>query len=120
MTERLHRKLDVWKRSISLVENIHKITFRFPSHAKFGLTSQMIKSAISVPSNIAEGAARSSKKEKLQFFNISQGSLSELDTQIEISFKMNYIDQNVYSSLIEETAIISKQLYALSKHLKSL
>ena len=77
-----HQRLNVWKRAIKLVEEIYKITSSFPAEEKFGLISQMRRSAISIPSNIAEGAARSSSKEFINFLHISQGSVAELETQI--------------------------------------
>jgi len=118
MEERLHRKLDVWKRSILLARKIHEISNKFPTKAHYNLSSQLMNSAISVPSNIAEGAARLGKQEKLHFFNIAQGSLSELDTQIEISHKFNYINKSIYNDLLEEVKIISRQLYGLSRKVK--
>jgi four helix bundle protein len=73
-----HKRLDVWKRSISFVEQIYKTTASFPPEEKFGLSSQMRRAAVSIPSNIAEGAARSGKKEFINFLNIAQGSIAEL------------------------------------------
>ena len=85
---------------------------------RYGLVSQMRRAAISVPSNLAEGAARKGKKEFLQFINIAQGSLSELDTQIELSMMLNYISKDEYDELMEQLRIISKMLFGLSKFLK--
>ena len=85
---------------------------------RYGLVSQMRSAAISVPSNLAEGAARKGKKEFLQFINIAQGSLGELDTQIELSMMLNYISKNEYDGLMEQLRTISKMLFGLSKSLK--
>jgi len=80
-----HKDLEVWKKSMDLVSNIYKITEPFPNKELYGLTNQIRRAAVSVPSNIAEGAARSSKKEFIQFLYIALGSLSELETQIIIA-----------------------------------
>ena len=84
MSERPHRRLEIWKKSIELVKQIYQMTKQFPREEQFVLVPQMRRAAISVPSNIAEGAARAFNREKLQFFHIGRASLSELDTQIEI------------------------------------
>ena len=86
-----HKDLEVWKLSIDLVVRIYDITNSLPSEEKFGLISQMRRSAVSVPSNIAEGAGRSSTKEFMRFIDIASGSLSELETQLIIIEKLNFI-----------------------------
>ena len=90
---RSHKRLDVWKKAMQLVKGIYRITAKFPDEEKYGLTSQMRRSAVSVPSNIAEGAARSGKKEFLRFLYIARGSLSELETQILIAIELTYITE---------------------------
>jgi len=75
-----HKDLEVWKKSMDLVSNIYKITESFPNKELYGLTNQIRRAAVSVPSNIAEGAARSSKREFIQFLYVALGSLSELET----------------------------------------
>jgi four helix bundle protein len=85
-----HKDLEVWKKSMDLVETIHKLTQTFPDSEKFGLTSQMRRSAVSIPSNIAEGSARKGDKELIHFLPITLGSLSELDTQYTIAVRINY------------------------------
>ena len=80
MDYRPHRKLDVWHKSMGLVSEVYKATSTFPKIEEYGLSSQMRRAAVSVPSNLAEGAARKGNKEFKQFLNIAQGSLSELDT----------------------------------------
>ena len=89
--KRAHKKLDVWKEGVALATHIYQVTEKFPKSEIYGLTSQMRRAAVSVPSNIAEGAARFSSKEFAQFLNIAGGSLSELDTQLEIAFNLNFI-----------------------------
>jgi len=79
---RTHRDLDVWKEGIELVVKVYEIVQNFPKEEKYGLVDQIKRSAISIPSNIAEGAARNPKKEFPQFLHISLGSISELETQL--------------------------------------
>ncbi len=89
--KRAHKKLEVWKEGVDLSTQIYKITDKFPKSEIYGLAAQMRRAAVSLPSNIAEGAARFSAKEFAQFLNIAGGSLSELDTQLEIAFNLRYI-----------------------------
>ncbi len=77
-----HKKLDVWQTSMKTTLLIYKLTSRFPEEEKFGLISQMRRAAVSIPSNIAEGAGRQGKREFRNFLSVAQGSLSELDTQL--------------------------------------
>ena len=90
--ERRHVRMDVWKESVALVCRIYEISSRFPGDERFGLTSQMRRSAISIPSNIAEGAARGSDRDFLRFLYIARGSLAELETQIIIATQLGYIE----------------------------
>lgn len=89
-----HKELDVWKKSMDLVEQVYIMSNVFPDAEKFGLTSQIRRAAVSVPSNIAEGAGRKGTKEFVQFLHIALGSLSELDTQYLIAVRLNFIDKN--------------------------
>lgn len=118
MSGRIHRKLDVWKRSVQLTRRIQQISKRFPPEIRFGISSHVIKTAFSIASNIAEGAARKNKGEKLQFFNIAQGSLSEIDTQVEILWEMSLIKRSEYFDLIEDIEVISRKLYNLTRWVK--
>ena len=88
---RKHCDLEVWKESIALVKLVYKVSGMFPNSEQYGLTSQMRRAAISIPCNIAEGAARNSKVQYLQFLTISRGSLSELETQIIIAKELGYL-----------------------------
>ena len=92
MSEKPHRKLIVWQKAIDFVEKIYKVTEQFPADERFGLVSQMRRAAVSIASNIAEGAARQTRKETLQFFFMSRGSISELDTQLEIASRLQWTD----------------------------
>lgn len=88
---RKHHELRVWQEAISLVAHVYTITARLPKEELYGLTSQMRRAAVSVPSNIAEGAARNTDKEFLQFLFVARGSLSELETHFQIAKRVGYI-----------------------------
>ncbi len=91
--KRSHRDLKAWQQAMALVTAIYSASSRFPRDEQFGLTSQLRRAAISVPANIAEGAARNSSKEFLHFLGIASGSLSELDTLVELAHILGYLDQ---------------------------
>ena len=96
---RTHLDLDVWKKSIQFVKKIYGITSKFPDTEKYGLTNQMRRCAVSVPSNIADGAGRNPKNEFKQFLYISLGSISGIETQLIISTELNHQKDN---SLLDE------------------
>ncbi len=98
-----HKDLEVWKKSMNLVELIYKTTGLFPDSEKFGLSSQMRRAAVSIPSNIAEGAARKGNKELQQFLYIAIGSLAELETQYLIALRLEFIkkDDDLEQQLIQ-------------------
>jgi len=98
-----HKDLLVYQKSLDFVQNIYQLTAKFPEEEKFGLTSQMRKAAISIPSNIAEGAARQFVKEYIQFLYVSLGSIVEIETQLEIAKRLNFCIEN--SRLQEELSI---------------
>lgn len=89
---RKHRDLLAWQHAIKLVKVVYRLTAAFPDAERFGLTTQMRRAAVSVPSNIAEGAARTTTKEYLHFLGIARGSLSELDTQLVIAHELAYCE----------------------------
>ena len=89
--KRSHRDLRAWQKAIDLVSAVYKFTQDFPEYERYGLVGQMRRAAVSVPANIAEGAARNSTKELLHFLSISCGSLSELDTLVSVSEKLGYV-----------------------------
>ena len=91
---RAHRQLQVWRESIELVPAVYATTSSFPANETYVLASQMRRASISIASNIAEGAARTSRKEFLQFLSIASGSLSELDTHIEIAERLGYVSDS--------------------------
>ncbi len=116
---RPHENLEVWQKAIEFVVLIYKKTKAFPSDEKFGLISQLRRAAVSIPANIAEGAARQSDKEFLQFLAIAQGSCSEVETELLIGFKLEYLDQENYRELKTAADSIGRMLIGLSKHLKN-
>ena len=87
-----HKDLEAWKESIKLVKLVYKLTNDFPKQEFYGLTSQIRRAVISVPSNIAEGNARATAKETIRFIDVALGSLAELDTQLTIAQELNYIE----------------------------
>ncbi|GAH43707.1 unnamed protein product [marine sediment metagenome] len=111
-----HKDLEVWKKSMDLVSNIYKITESFPNKELYSLTNQIRKAAVSVPSNIAEGAARNSKKEFIQFLYIALGSLSELETQVIIASRLEYL--NNLDTLLEDLKFVQKLINGLIYYLK--
>ena len=88
-----YNNLQIWQQAMDLVEDIYKLTASFPPEEKFGLVSQMTRAAVSIPSNIAEGAGRNSDKDFAHFISIAIGSLYELNTQIVLSERLGYINQ---------------------------
>ncbi len=110
-----YKELIVWQKSMTLVKELYKITEHFPENEQYGLTSQMRRASVSIPSNIAEGWGRLSRKNYIQFLRISRGSLFELETQILISKDLNYIkDSKEVNGLIIE---IGKMLNSLIRKL---
>jgi four helix bundle protein len=113
---RNHKDLRVWQSAMLLVEDVYRLTSAFPREEQFGLTSQMRRAAVSVPSNIAEGSARSGTKELLYFLGVATGSLAELDTQIDLSLRLKYCsDVTSIQSRLDEVSALT---LALMKSLK--
>lgn len=111
-----HKDLVVWNKSMDLVESIYMLTAQFPSKETYGLSSQLRRASVSVPSNIAEGAARKNTKELIQFLYISLGSLSEMETQIEIAFRLKYLtDTTNFKNQIDD---IRRMLISMISTLK--
>jgi four helix bundle protein len=116
--EKPHKRLDLWNAAMNLAIAIQQATNAFPSEERYGLTSQMRRAALSVPCNVAEGAARQTKKEFVNYLHMAQGSLSELDTQLEFARRVGYLGQEVWSSLDRELVNIDKMLSGLIRHQK--
>lgn len=108
-----HQDLDVWNKAIDFVTLIFKNTESFPKSEVYGLTNQIRRAAVSIPSNIAEGASRKHKTEFIQFLYIALSSASEVDTQLIISNNLNFIDS-------ENTERLQKELYSISKMIQGL
>ena len=117
--ERAHKKLDVWKLSMRLAKEIYHLTSRFPREEQYGIISQMRRAATSIPANIAEGAARRSKKEFLQFLSVSGGSLSELDTFLDLSLMLGYTTNEEKSVIDDLIAKVGMTLAGLMRNLQS-
>ena len=107
------RDLRVWQAGMDLVEQIYLMSRSFPKHEQYGLASQMQRAAVSIPSNIAEGHARGYTKEYLRHVAIAQGSLAELQTQIEIASRLTYGEQHQFGQMSEQALALSRQLRAL-------
>jgi len=114
--KRGHKDLRAWQSAMLLVEDIYRLTSTFPKEELFGLSSQMRRAAVSVPSNIAEGSARSGTKELLYFLGIATGSLAELDTQLELVNRLKYCDDVSHTQArLDEVSALT---LALMKSLK--
>lgn len=109
----IHKNLTVYKRSVEFVTTIYNLTKSFPKDEMYCLTSQIRRSAVSIPSNISEGAARKSDKEMIQFLYISLGSSAELDTQLEIARNLNFISQENFNEANHELTEIAKMINGL-------
>ncbi len=111
--EKPHKRLETWQQSMLLVKAVYDVSAGFPREEAFGLTSQMRRAAISIPSNIAEGVARGGSKEYVHFLNISRGSLSELDTQLDIAHMLGYLPSS--HSIFENINTVGRLLSGLHR-----
>jgi len=116
-TIKSHKDLDVWQKAMAFVVNIYQLTSEFPQAEKYGLASQIQRAAVSVPSNIAEGAARKGSKEFVQFLYVALGSLAEVETQVEIAHKLGYA-KNI-DDLDNDLTNIRRMLLGLINYLKN-
>ncbi|MFD2531908.1 four helix bundle protein [Gracilimonas halophila] len=112
-----YKNLEIWQRSVALATEVYSATKSFPKEEKYGITSQIRRCSVSVPSNIAEGAGRGSKKEFKRFLNIAYGSIYELETQLLISRNLDYLNEQTHKKLSEEIDQIQKMIYSFSKKL---
>jgi four helix bundle protein len=110
---RSFRDLRVWQAGMDLVEQVYLLTQTFPKHEIYGLASQMQRSAVSVPSNIAEGHTREHLKEYLQHLSIARSSLAELETQLEIAARLKYCSPERLNQLLEQLDLLGRQLSTL-------
>ena len=112
------RDLLIWQKAIALVTKLYKSTQAFPKEEVFGLTSQIRRCSVSIPSNIAEGYGRNSNTEFLRFLNISLGSLFELQTQLEIACNIEYLDKETFNTIYNDTRELEIMLVSFSKKIK--
>lgn len=115
---RPHEKLQTWIESVDLVLNVYKASEIFPKEEKFGLTSQIRRAAVSIPANIAEGAARNSTKEFAHFVSNAQGSASELETELIIAHRLGYLSETTFSQLLEDLERIGRMITGLTRRLR--
>jgi four helix bundle protein len=113
MEEKPHKKLEVWRKAVDLMVAVYQVTSRFPSEERFGLTAQLQRAAISVPSNIAEGDARGSSQSFVNQLHIARGSLSELETQLIIAHRLGYLDEQETARLGQRLAEVDRMLNGL-------
>ena len=116
-TIKSHKDLDVWQKAMAFVVNIYQLTSEFPQAEKYGLASQIQRASVSVPSNIAEGAARKGSKEFVQSLYVALGSLAEVETQVEIAHKLGYA-KNI-DDLDNDLTNIRRMLLGLINYLKN-
>ena len=112
-----YRDLEVWQKSMVLAKEVYQVTSSFPTDEKFGLTNQMRRAAVSIPSNLAEGHARSGTQEFKHFISIAIGSVAELETQILLSVELGYLNRDRENDLLVELDTIGKMLRGLHKAL---
>ncbi len=115
---RPHRNLEAWKRAMDLVIDVYRTTECFPRDERFGLTSQIRRAAVSIPANIAEGAARRSEKEFVYFLSNAQGSASELETELIIGHRLGHISEGEFKTLYLSLDQIGRLITGLVKYLK--
>ena len=117
MSVRNYRDLVVWQKSVDFVEKIYRLSGNFPQNEQYGLTNQLRRSAVSIPSNIAEGQARQHSNEFCQFLHIALGSLAEAHTQIIIANRLNYLTNEQLKDLNKNINELQKMLHSLIKKL---
>ena len=114
-----YQDLEVWKKSIDWVERIYRVSSGFPPEERFGLTSQIRRAAVSVPANVAEGAARTGTREFLQFLSVASGSLAEVETFLILAGRLGYLAEPDRQALEAEADEISRMLGGLKRSLQS-
>jgi four helix bundle protein len=114
---RTYRDLDIWKAGIQLVKDVYKLTEQFPKQEIYGLTSQMRRAGVSIPSNVAEGFRRYHNKEYKQFLYVSLGSCAELETQATIARELAYVSEDREAAVLERSDHISRMISNLIKKL---
>lgn len=115
-----YKELKVWQKSMELVEVVYKLTSTFPKEEKYGLTSQIQRSSISIPSNIAEGAGRNSDKEFRNFLGVANGSSNELSTQLILAIRIGYANESDIEYIFNLLSEIQKMIFSLIKKFSNL
>ena len=115
-----HKDLEVYKSSIAFVTQVYTCTTSFPKEEMFGLVSQLRRAAVSIPSNIAEGAARKGNNEYIHFLYIALGSKAELETQMLIAFNLHFLDESTFQNLSAKVEEIGRMLSGLIRYRKGL
>ncbi|HEX3890539.1 MAG TPA: four helix bundle protein [Verrucomicrobiae bacterium] len=110
-----YRDLLVWQKSMALAKEIYKLTAKFPPEEKFGLISQMRRATVSVPSNIAEGQARNTTGEFVQFISHAEGSLAELDTQLTLAVELNFLSSEKAAACLDSITELRRMLNGLRR-----
>jgi four helix bundle protein len=118
--EKPHKKLDVWRLAMDLVTAVYQVTEKFPREERYSLTDQIRRAAVSIPSNIAEGAARQTRKEFVNYLHIARGSLSELDTQLELAKRLGYLGEKTGDSLDGQVERIDKMISGLIRRQRAM
>jgi four helix bundle protein len=112
-----YQELEVWQEAMTLAEELYRETVSFPREERYGLTAQLRRAGVSIPSNIAEGYGREATQEWIRFLRIAQGSLKELETQLLLASRLGFLSPAAYTTLSARTVRISHQLRALIKSL---
>jgi four helix bundle protein len=115
----MHKKMNAWKQAVALVTRTYRATDAFPKREMFGLTSQMRRAAVSIPSNIAEGAAHGSPREYIRFLRIATGSVSELETQYVVAEQLGFINCNLLADILTEVESVKKLLFGVIRSQKA-
>jgi len=116
---RPHERLEVWQTAVEFVVTVYKATEAFPKEERFGLTSQIRRAAVSIAANIAEGAGRDSSREFSYFLSNSQGSASELATELLIAHRLFYLNEAQYEMLMKTLDSIGRMIVGLSRNVKA-
>lgn len=112
-----YKNLKIWHEAMDLVTEIYSITSEYPDQERYGLTSQLRRAAVSIPSNIAEGTSRASQKEFKHFLSLSMGSSFEVTTQLELSYRLNIISEKSKEHLLQVNDLLQRKIQSFSKQL---
>jgi len=111
-----HKKLDLWNTAMDLAVTVYQVTDSFPKEERYCLTDQVRRAVVSVPSNVAEGAGRQTKKEFINYLHMAQGSLSELDTHLELARRLGYLVQDTWAMIDRRIERVDKMLSGFIRH----